>query len=105
MSAEITLGAVIKFLAASFGAALVAAWGWIAKDHSDRLKKSEEEISELNDKLNTEYHNKEAVEKHISLVMAPTYQRLDTLNITMLQAVDELRKLNDRVIRVETKQR
>jgi hypothetical protein len=105
MSSEITAYAIVKFLGAAALAGLAAAWSWIAKDHSDRLKKNEEHLLELNDKLNTEYHNKEAVEKHIDLVMAPIQQKLDLLNQTMLQAVDELRKLNDRVIRVETKQR
>lgn len=105
MSSELGLIAVGKFVLGAAAAGLVAAWGWIAKDHSDRLKQTEEDLSELNDKLNTEYHNKEAVEKHISLVMAPIQQKLDTINVTLLEAVAELRKLNDRVIRVETKTR
>jgi septal ring factor EnvC (AmiA/AmiB activator) len=105
MSAEVTVVAVFKFLAGAAAAGLLAAWGWIAKNHSDRLKQTEDDLIELNDKLNTEYHDKEAVEKHITLVMAPIQQRLDMINGTMIQAVDELRKLNDRVIRVETKSR
>lgn len=103
MSSEIGLFAIGKFVLFAAASGLVAAWGWIAKDHSDRLRKTEDELGELNDKLNTEYHNKEAVEKHITLVMLPVQQKLDTLNVTMLEAVAELRKLNDRVIRVESK--
>ncbi len=105
MSSEITLIAVFKFLLVSAAAGLVGAWGWIAKEHSDRLKKNEENLTELNDKLNTKYHDKEAMEKHITLVMAPVIQQLSTINDTLLEAVNEMRKLNDRVIRVETKQR
>lgn len=103
MPSELGLIAAVKFGVGVLLAGLAVAWGWIAKDHSDRLKRTEDDLGELNDKLNTEYHNKEAVEKHISLVMAPIQQKLDTINVTLLEAVAELRKLNDRVIRVETR--
>lgn len=104
MSSEITMFVVLKFLAGSAAAGLLAAWGWIAKDHSDRLKKNETELDSLNMKLLSEYHNKTETEKHIHMTMLPVTQRLDDLISLQRQGLEEQKRLNDRLIRVETKQ-
>lgn len=105
MSSELTIFVVLKYIAGAALAGLVTAWGWIAKDHSDRLKKNETDLEDLNLKLASEYHNKAETEKHIHLTMLPVTQRLDDLISLQRQGLEEQKRLNDRLIRVETKQR
>lgn len=105
MSSEIGLIAAGKWLIGVLAAGLVVAWGWIAKDHSDRLKGVESNQEDLNTKLLRDYHTKTEMEKHIALVMYPIIQRLDDMNKIQTQVLEELKKLNERVVRVETKQK
>ena len=71
----------------------------------DTLDEVGKEVDAMRVDLAKNYHSKEEVERQVALMMAPTNERLDSLITTMTQAVDELRKLNERVIKVETKQR
>lgn len=103
MSAEVGSVFGLKWLIGALGTAVVAAWAWIANNHSDRLKKVEAGHSDLSMKLAKEYLDREGVERQIQLMMAPTNQRLDLLIQMTAQSVEELKKLNDRVIRVESK--
>jgi len=102
MSAEVGSVFGLKWLIGTLGAAAVAAWAWIANDHSGRLKQIELDHEGLKMKLATEYLNREGVERQIELMMEPTNQRLDLLIQMTAESVQELRKLNDRVIRVES---
>jgi hypothetical protein len=103
MSAEVGSVFGVKWLIGALGAAAVAAWAWIANNHSDRLKQVEKDHEGLKMKLATEYLDREGVERQIELMMEPTNQRLDLLIQMTAESVAELRKLNDRVIRVESK--
>ena len=103
MSAEVGSVFGVKWVIGALGAALLAAWGWIANNHSSRLREAEDDIGALKLKLADEYLDKEGVERQIKLMMEPTNQRLDLLIQMTSESVQELRKLNDRVIRVESK--
>jgi NADPH-dependent glutamate synthase beta subunit-like oxidoreductase len=102
MSAEVGGVFGVKWLIGALGAGLLAAWGWIANNHSSRLREAEGDIGALKLKLADEYLDKEGVERQIKLMMEPTNQRLDLLIQMTSESVQELRKLNDRVIRVES---
>lgn len=102
MSAEVGSVFGIKWLVGALGAGLLAGWGWIANNHSSRLKDAEGNIGRLQLTLANEYLDKKGVERQIELMMEPTNQRLDLLIQMTSESVHELRKLNDRVIRVES---
>lgn len=103
--AELGLIPVFKFVGGLLGAGLLSAWAWIARDHSSRLKRVESEQTKMAVSLAKDYLNEEEVDRRIGLMMKPIEQKLDSLIEVMGESVSELRKLNDRVIRVETKQR
>jgi hypothetical protein len=103
MSAEVGSVFGVKWLIGALATAAVAAWAWIANNHSNRLQQVEKDHDELKLKLATEYLDKDGVERQIELMMEPTNQRLDLLIQMTAESVAELRKLNDRVIRVESK--
>ena len=105
MSAELSLLASLKWLLGALATALLGVLGWIASRHADKLDYVESEIDDVKVNLAKNYHSKDEVERQVALMMAPTNERLDSLITTMTQAVAELRKLNERVVRVETKQR
>jgi hypothetical protein len=105
MSVEAGLLPGLKWLLGTLAGLLFGVLGWVASRHSDKLDEVGKEVDAMRVDLAKNYHSKEEVERQVALMMAPTNERLDSLITTMTQAVDELRKLNERVIKVETKQR
>lgn len=105
MSAEAGAVALLKWVFGGLATVLFASLGWAVNKHSAKLDDVDKAVGDIKVDLAKNYHSKEEVERQVALMMAPTNERLDILVSTMTQAVDELRKLNERVIRVETKQR
>lgn len=102
---ELGLIPVFKWLIGALGAGLVVAWGWIANNHSSRLKDVEQEQESMKLSLAKDYLNEQEVDRRIGLMLKPIEQKLDSLIQVMGESVSELRKLNDRVIRVESQKR
>lgn len=96
---------LFKWLVGALGGALIVAWGWIANNHSSRLNDVEKEQESIKLSLAKDYLNEQEVDRRIGLMLKPIEQKLDSLIEVMGESVSELRKLNDRVIRVESQKR
>lgn len=101
MSLETGVAISLKELVGILAGGLISALAWIANHHNTRLGKVEDKTVELKETLLKDYPNKDAVDRQINSAMAPTNQRLDIMIGTLGEVVDELKKMNDRVTRVE----